>query len=114
FYGGGQQNGYYAHKNNKINISVGGGWDAGAASSPVPFYMSTEGYGVMRHTFKPGVYDFSETATMQHNENRFDAYYFVEDKLIDIVGEYTELTGAPAMMPKFGFSLGHLDCFNGV
>src|SRR5699024_1326925 len=26
FYGGGQQNGYYAHKNNKINISVGGGW----------------------------------------------------------------------------------------
>lgn len=113
FYGGGQQNGYYSHKNESINISVGGGWDAGAASSPVPFYMSTDGYGVMRNTFKAGFYDFSETAKFEHYEDRFDAYYFVEDSLPEIIGEYTELTGKPAMLPKFAFYLGHLDCFNG-
>ncbi len=114
FYGGGQQNGYYSHKNESINISVGGGWDAGAASSPVPFYLSTDGYGVMRNTFKPGFYDFSATATFEHAEERFDAYYFVEDSIPDIINEYTELTGSPALLPKFAFYLGHLDCFNGT
>ncbi|CQR47153.1 O-GlcNAcase NagJ precursor [Paraliobacillus sp. PM-2] len=114
FYGGGQQNGYYAHKNNTINIAIGGGWDAGAASSPVPFYLSTEGYGVMRNTFKPGVYDFSKTASFSHKEDRFDAYYFVEDAIPEIINEYTELTGKAALMPEFGFYLGHADCFNGT
>ncbi|MEH7012689.1 discoidin domain-containing protein [Neobacillus niacini] len=114
FYGGGQQNGFYAHKNNSINIAIGGGWDAGAASSPVPFYLSTEGYGVMRNTFKPGVYDFTKTAAFTHNEDRFDAYYFVDDSLPNIIDEYTELTGEAALMPKYGFYLGHADCFNGT
>ncbi|MCJ0932450.1 discoidin domain-containing protein [Virgibacillus halodenitrificans] len=113
FYGGGQQNGFYSHDNESINIAVGGGWDAGAASSPVPFYLSTSGYGVMRNTFKPGFYDFSETATFEHREKRFDAYYFVEDAIPNIINEYTELTGKPALLPKFAFYLGHLDCFNG-
>jgi alpha-glucosidase (family GH31 glycosyl hydrolase) len=114
FYGGGQQNGFYAHKNNSINISIGGGWDAGAASSPVPFYLSTEGYGVMRNTFKPGVYDFTKTSTFTHNEDRFDAYYFVDDSLPNIIDEYTELTGEAALMPKYGFYLGKADCYNGT
>lgn len=113
FYGGGQQNGYYSHKNESINISVGGGWDAGAASSPVPFYISTDGYGVMRNTFKPGSYDFSETATFRHSEERFDAYYIVGESIPSIIDEYTELTGKPALMPEYAFYLGHLDCFNG-
>lgn len=113
FYGGGQQNGFYSHKNESINISVGGGWDAGAASSPVPFYLSTDGYGVMRNTFQPGYYDFSETAKFEHNEERFDAYYFVEDSIPNIINEYTELTGKPALLPEYAFYLGHLDCFNG-
>ncbi|MED4207353.1 discoidin domain-containing protein [Neobacillus mesonae] len=114
FYGGGQQNGFYAHKNNSIKIAIGGGWDAGAASSPVPFYLSTEGYGVMRNTFKPGVYDFAKTATFTHNEDRFDAYYFVDNSIPKIIDEYTELTGKPALMPEYGFYLGHADCFNGT
>lgn len=114
FYGGGQQNGYYSHKNKTIDIAVGGGWDAGAASSPSPFFISTNGYGVMRNTFQAGTYDFRSTATFQHKEERYDAYFFVEEDLNDVVHEYHELTGEPAMMPKFGFYLGHLDCFNGT
>ena len=114
FYGGGQQNGYFSHKNNSINISIGGGWDAGAASSPSPFYISTEGYGVMRNTFKPGRYDFSKEATFVHDEDRFDAYYFVGGNVPNVIEGYTELTGRPAMMPEYGFYLGHADCFNGV
>ncbi|NKF05661.1 discoidin domain-containing protein [Clostridium gasigenes] len=114
FYGGGQQNGYFSHKNSSINISVGGGWDAGAASSPVPFYVSSEGYGVMRNTFQPGKYDFSKTATFTHEEGRFDAYYFVDDSITKVIDSYTELTGKAALMPEYSFYLGHADAFNGV
>lgn len=114
FYGGGQQNGYFSHKNSSINISVGGGWDAGAASSPVPFYVSSEGYGVMRNTFQPGKYDFSKIATFTHEEGRFDAYYFVDDSITKVIDSYTELTGKAALMPEYSFYLGHADAFNGV
>ena len=114
FYGGGQQNGYFSHKNTSINIAIGGGWDAGAASSPSPFYISTEGYGVMRNTFKPGKYDFFEEASLSHDEGRFDAYYFVGGNVPNVIESYTELTGRPAMMPEYGFYLGHADCFNGT
>ena len=36
------------------------GWDAGSRSNPVPFFMSSKGYGSFRNTFKPGVYKFSQ------------------------------------------------------
>lgn len=63
----------------------------------------------MRNTFKPGVYDFSERATFTHNENRFEAHYFVGDTIPNIINAYTELTGNPALMPEYSFYLGHAD-----
>lgn len=81
-------------------------------SSPDPFYISTEGYGAMRNTFQPGSYDFSATAKMEHDENRFDAYYFVGD-MKEVLGDYIELTGNPMFMPKYGFYQGNADCYNG-
>ncbi|WP_242969956.1 alpha-glucosidase domain-containing protein [Clostridium chauvoei] len=59
FYGGGQQNGRFSHKGKTINIRNENNWVDGGVSSPTPFYFSTNGYGVMRHTFKPGQYAFS-------------------------------------------------------
>lgn len=40
--------------------SKSSGWDAGSRSNPVPFFMSSKGYGSFRNTFKPGVYKFSQ------------------------------------------------------
>ncbi|MGV2686709.1 alpha-xylosidase, partial [Clostridium perfringens] len=79
FYGGGQQNGRFSHKGKTINIKNENNWVDGGVSSPTPFYLSTNGYGVMRHTFKPGQYAFSSTekgkVITKHEEKRFDAYY---------------------------------------
>ena len=116
FYGGGTQNGRFSHKGKSIEIKNTNNWVDGGVASPNPFYWSTNGYGVMRHTFKPGVYDFGAVnagkVTAEHNEKRFDAYYFIEETPQDIITGYTELTGAPAMMPEYAFYLGHADCYS--
>lgn len=112
FYGGGQQNGFFSHKNRKILIENKSTWVSGGVSSPNPFYISTEGYGAMRNTFQPGSYDFSEIAKMEHDENRFDAYYFAGD-IKEVLSDYIELTGNPMFMPKYAFYQGNADCYNG-
>ena len=116
FYGGGMQNGRFSHKGKKINIKNENNWVDGGVASPNPFYFSTKGYGVMRHTFKPGEYDFEFTekgkVITKHAENRFDAYYFIDEKPTDIIDKYTELTGEPVLLPEYGFYLGHANCYS--
>lgn len=112
FYGGGQQNGFFSHKNRKILIENKSTWVSGGVSSPNPFYMSSNGYGVMRNTFQPGSYDFNQTAKLEHDENRFDAYYFVGNDMKDVLGDYVELTGNPMLMPKYAFYQGNANCYN--
>ena len=83
FFGGGTQNGRFIHTGESINIKNESNWVDGGVASPNPFYYSSEGYGVLRNTFLPGVYDFGKTAadtvTTVHGENEFDAYYFLSD-----------------------------------
>ena len=85
-------------------------------ASPNPFYWSTSGYGVVRNTFKKGVYDFGSTTEgvveTSHSEKRFDAYYFVGNTPTEILNGYYEITGNPALFPENSFYLGHLNCYN--
>ncbi|MGL5378342.1 TIM-barrel domain-containing protein, partial [Clostridium sp.] len=116
FYGGGMQNGRFSHKGQSINIKNENNWVDGGVASPTPFYWSTNGYGVMRHTFKPGQYAFGSkdksVVTTTHNEKRFDAYYFVDEKANEILNGFYELTGKPLLMPEYAFYLGHLNCYS--
>jgi len=113
FYGGGMQNGYFSHKGTKIKISKEiQNWDDGAVPNPVPFYMSTKGYGAFRNTFSPGEYDFRDITGVSHNENRFDCFYFYGPSLKTILDGYTELTGRPILPPRWGLELGDADCYN--
>ena len=113
FYGGGMQNGYFSHKGKKIKISKEiSNWDDGAVPNPVPFYMSTHGYGAFRNTFAPGEYDFRDPTAVSHNENRFDCFYFYGPSLKEILNGYTELTGRPFLPPRWGIELGDADCYN--
>jgi len=54
FYGGGVQNGRFSHKGKSIAIENSNNWVDGGVASPTPFYWSTQGYGLLWHTFKPG------------------------------------------------------------
>lgn len=112
FYGCGMQNGYFSHRDKDMLIEKGGGWDDGGRSNPVPFYMSTKGYGVLRNTFDAGKYSFKDTLQFSHNENRFDAFYFYGPSLKKILNEYTLITGRPFLMPRWALSLGDANCYN--
>ncbi len=113
FYGGGQQNGYLSHKGRKIDIRADSNWDEGGHPNPAPYYMTNTGYGVLRHTFAHGVYDFSapDKITTQHFENRFDAFYFVGGNFGANLNLYTKFTGRPNFIPMWGLQLGDADAY---
>ncbi|MGZ3957858.1 MAG: glycoside hydrolase family 31 protein [Flavisolibacter sp.] len=112
FYGGGMQNGYFSHKDSMILIEKGGGWNNGGRPNPVPFYMSSRGYGALRNTFDAGSYDFTRSMALSQNENRFDCFYFVGSDLKDILGDYTALTGRPFLPARWQLGLGDANCYN--
>jgi len=113
YYGGGQQNGYFSHKGTKIDIKADGNWNEGGHPNPAPFYMSNNGYGVLRNTFSIGVYDFTNNEAIQtiHRERRFDAYYFVGKSFNRILDLYTQFTGRPNFVPIWGLELGEADAY---
>eukprot|EP00913_Durusdinium_trenchii_P013045 g12245.t1 len=111
----GMQNGYsYDHTGRLVIIQEPGdddGWDAGARANPVPFFMSSTGYGCLRNTFMPGNYNFSSPATFSHDEKGLDAFYFV-GSMKEILRRYTKLAGKPFLPPTWGLFMGDSDCYN--
>ena len=122
FYGGGTQNGRFVHTGETINIANESNWVDGGVASPNPFYYTMGGYGVLRNTFRDGSYDFGktqgDTVTAVHQENEFDAYYFVADPgngrsvAQEILRDYFKVTGNPALLPEYAFYVGHLNAYN--
>ena len=49
----------FSHKGKVIAIENQNSWTDGGVASPIPFYWSTNGYGMMWYTFKKGEYDLS-------------------------------------------------------
>lgn len=113
FFGGGQQNGYFTHRGSAIDIVADGNWNEGGHPNPAPFYMSSRGYGVLRQTFSPGHYDFSQKEFIQlsHEEERFDAFYFVGKDIKQVLNLYTQFTGRPNFIPLWGFEMGEADAY---
>ncbi|GAA1780026.1 NPCBM/NEW2 domain-containing protein [Agromyces lapidis] len=110
FLGGGMQNGRSIHTGATINVARSYDWDDDGYPNAVPYYMSSNGYGVLRNTFAAGSYDFAG-GTTTHAEQRFDAYYFVGD-YTDALDGYTKLTGRPMMPPVYALEYGDADCYN--
>ncbi|MDZ7723481.1 MAG: glycoside hydrolase family 31 protein [candidate division KSB1 bacterium] len=84
---------------------------------PVPFYMSSRGYGVFMHTSSPitcnfGKY-FSSANQMFIGDDTADLFIFLGDPK-DILNEYTSLTGKAAMPPlwSFGFWMSRITYFS--
>ncbi|NGM62187.1 DUF5110 domain-containing protein [Sphingobacterium sp. SGG-5] len=116
FYGGGVQNGRFSHKGKIIAIENQNSWTDGGVASPTPFYWSTNGYGVLWHTFKKGKYDFGATATgevkLYHESDYLDVFVMINDGAVPLLNDFYQLTGNPILMPKFGFYEGHLNAYN--
>lgn len=116
FYGGGVQNGRFSHKGKAISIENQNSWTDGGVASPNPYYWSTNGYGILWHTFKRGVYDFGREekgiVKLFHQTDYLDLFVMVDDGAVPLLNDYYQLTGHPVLIPKFGFYQGHLNAYN--
>lgn len=116
FYGGSVQNGRFSHRGEKIDIVNTNSWTDGGVCSPAPFYWSTGGYAVMCHTFKQGAYDFGKTrkgeVTISHDTPYMDVFVMVDERPVQLLDDYYQLTGNPVLLPKFAFYEGHLNAYN--
>ncbi len=116
FYGGGVQNGRFSHKGKVIDIVNTNSWTDGGVASPTPYYWSTDGYGIMWHTFAPGAYDFGAEnpgkVSLTHDTPYLDLFVMVNDNPVGLLNDFYQLTGNPVLLPKFGFYEGHLNAYN--
>lgn len=75
---------------------------------PIPFYMSSRGYGMFMHTTSPVTCDFGatygESNAMQIGDECLDLFVFLGQPK-DILNEYTNLTGKASMPPLWSFGL---------
>ncbi|MCF2492419.1 glycoside hydrolase family 31 protein [Dyadobacter chenhuakuii] len=75
---------------------------------PIPFYMSSRGYGIFMHTTSPITCDFGatygESNAMQIGDENLDLFVFLGQPK-DILDEYTNLTGKASMPPLWSFGL---------
>ena len=117
YFGGGQQNGDVNHTGRKIDIIADCKWDEGGHPNPAPWMMARVDkgvyYGIFRHTFAPGDYDFrgkNEIKLTQY-ELRFDAFFFVGTSFNQVLDRYTELTGRPNFVPVWALELGDADAW---
>ncbi|GAA3069940.1 hypothetical protein GCM10020254_12160 [Streptomyces goshikiensis] len=104
FYGTGLRLGEWALRDKTVPVAVDNKWRENDNASPAPFYMSTNGYGVMRNTWAPGSYGFNAPTTLTHDETRFDGWYFTGDSLKSVLDAYTDVSGKPFMAPPSGAS----------
>jgi len=72
----------------------------------VPFYMSSAGYGLFFHNYRPSNFDVGASVKnrlqIKATGGEMDFYVFV-GSMKEVLSQYTELTGRPAMLPLWAF-----------
>lgn len=73
----------------------------------LPMYWSSYGYGVFLHNWWPGAFDMGKTKSDRSrifaSGGEMDFYIFGGPTFTNIVDRYTQLTGRPAMVPRWVF-----------
>ncbi len=88
-----------------------------AMYKPIPFFMSSRGYGIFMHTSSPVTCDFgkyySGIYSLMIGDDQADIFVFLGDPK-NILNEYTNLTGKAAMPPlwSFGFWMSRITYFS--
>jgi alpha-D-xyloside xylohydrolase len=84
---------------------------------PVPFYMSSRGYGVFMHHTTPITVDvgkyYNPVNSMMIGDDEADLFFFIGNPK-EILDEYTDLTGKAPMPPlwTFGFWMSRITYFS--
>jgi len=125
FFGFGERMDFLDRRNKIVKLNVGRGrgpYIVGAYNileanyCPIPFFMSTEGYGIFFHNAFPTEWDMG--ASNQHSYTfsaaggELDYYFIYGPKFPQILNNYTALTGKTPLMPEFAYGL-HVGTYSG-
>ncbi|TVX96707.1 alpha-xylosidase [Cohnella terricola] len=94
----------------KINLFTTDALSAQTAKmyKPVPFFLSSRGYGLFVHTSSPLTMDFGstydDTCVVYTGDEELDLFLFIGSPQ-EIVSEYTRITGRSALPPLWSFGL---------
>jgi len=125
FFGFGERMDFFDQRGKKIylNVERGSGSKPAVGNKdvlranycPVPFFMSSAGYGIFFHTAYPTTWDMGwsapDTYSFSAKYGELD-YYFLCGSLYHLIDNYTSLTGKSPMMPKKAYGL-HLGTYSG-
>jgi len=127
FFGFGERMDFLDQRSKKVTLNVGrgaskkghllGAYNVNAANyAPVPFFMSTRGYGIFLHNAYPSFWDMGQERNDQYSikaaGGELDYYFIYGPKFAGIIDAYTTLTGKSPLMPRFAFGL-HLGTYSG-
>lgn len=75
---------------------------------PIPFFLSSEGYGLFTHTSAPLTFDFGHSYdggnVVYSGDDQLDLFFFIGEPK-EILEAYTELTGRSPLPPLWSFGL---------
>lgn len=126
FFGFGERMDFLDRRGKKVELNVGrgkgrphiiGAYNALEANySPVPFFMSTRGYGIFFHTPYASRWDMGATDTktyhFQAEGQELDYYFIYGPDFPALLDRYTNLTGKSPLLPRFALGL-HVGTYSG-
>src|SRR5687768_10055448 len=126
FFGFGERMDFLDRRNKKVTLNVGrgkglphiiGAYNVLEANySPVPFFMSTKGYGIFFHNAFSTTWDMGATDEKTYRFSaaggELDYYFMVGPLFTAILSEYTRLTGRSPLLPQFALGL-HVGTYSG-
>jgi alpha-glucosidase len=119
FFGFGERMDRFNWRGHSVTLNVGRGQnpnhDLGAYRidaanyCPVPFVMSTDGYGIFFHTAMATTWDMGESAPSRYQfgaaEDELDYYFFRGPSFRAILAAYTDLTGRTPLLPLAAYGV---------
>lgn len=126
FFGFGERMDFIDQRNKKLTLNVGrgkgyphaiGAYNILEANySPVPFFMSTAGYAIFLHNSSQTEWDMGMTHPSQYQfkavDGELDYYFIYGPSFLNILDQYTSLTGKSPLLPKFALGL-HAGTYSG-
>jgi alpha-D-xyloside xylohydrolase len=89
-----------------LSTTDASGAESGGMYKPVPFFMSSRGYGMFIHTSTPVTCDFgvahNDAASLTIGDDTLDLFVFLGSPS-EILDEYTNLTGKSPVPPLWSF-----------
>jgi len=126
FFGFGERMDFTDQRNKLLKLDVGrgksrdnllGAYNINEANyCPVPFFMSTRGYGIYLHNSSATEWDMGNTSDNSYSFKAADGeldYYFIYGPTFPfILNSYLSITGKSPLLPRFAFGL-HMGTYSG-